>query len=951
MSLDPEAPNWPTLLSHPAEGGREEMPLETHLTTVATRARAVTPEGLTTADGGSLREVARIAGLSHDFGKATDWFQTRIRNGSDESGPTHHARLGGLLAYYAVRTRGYGLRTRFAALAAVGKHHGTLPDHDRFAEDSLNQYRTWSDDSAGATSSAYNGAAARQAAQINRSRPDFARAVVERLVGSAGSWDDFLARLTASNDAIDTVGGSPDDSLRDWIVGDLFRGRRGRRLDGSLFEDGSTYLDELRLYGTLTFADKTHAAGVRPGDDRLHAVPATSSRIRGHISRLADGEQPDSLETRLNGLRGAIQERIAGAPSRNDPISAFLDAEPDVATLTLPTGYGKTLTGLLAATRIREATDGDRIVYALPFTSVIDQTADVIRTVLRDGPDDVDPARDRRLTVHHHLSESLTVDWGNKDPNSDKEADVEAKDADSERAVMLAESWRAGITLTTFVQLFESLAGPRNSQSMKLPGLYESVVVIDEPQALPLSWWPLVARLVDALVKAYDATVVLMTATQPRIVDEGRTFQLLGTDELAALEEEHFRNPPTRVEYEFHPTAVRTAETDRGRLGYEEAAGLLATATTAGESVLTICNTVDSTAELFDEVVAELRNSGNRHPDGVSAGYVDVAALFGQRVLDDGRVGTPATDGPERLRAEFVRSIVRLAEPDLPAVLYLSTRIRPCDRRFLLTVASELTAANVPVLVVSTQLVEAGVDVSFDRVFRDFAPLDSIVQAAGRCNRSFERAPEPGSVTVWRLGPPEGKSTTPSEVVYARRRGDTDLDLLTKTRKVLDGVDKGRPVPEARIARDAVREYHDAVGGAVDTVAADNDLRRQFEQANGASLRQASLIETQFCFEVYVCRSDAERRLVESYRQAERSYDFDEAARLKTELADLRVSVPAYRRESETARKLVELEPLSPVAEARDATERVLRTDQRGSFFDARTGVDLPDNTVEARFL
>jgi CRISPR-associated endonuclease/helicase Cas3/CRISPR-associated endonuclease Cas3-HD len=918
------------------------MPLERHLLGVAARARSVTPPETRTADGSSLREAAGILGAVHDFGKATAWFQTHIGNGTDDEGPSHHARLGGLLAYYALRQRGFGKRTRFAGLVAVAKHHGSLPNHDRFAENTIEQSTTWNDN-------LYNGEAAHQAAHLEERRPAFARAVLDHVVGDAGSWSDFVTRLTASSDDVRTVGSPPDATLREWIQHDFFRGSRRLRTDRTLFDDGKTYIDELRLFGTLTFADKTHAAVVRETDDRLEADPLAPSTVRQYIDGLDENGGAGDLETRLNAVRSAIQARIDGESEREDPVTAFLGSDSDVATLTLPTGYGKTLTGLLTAARIREATGGDRIVYALPFTSVIDQTADVCREVLKKEAAERDPAMDRRLTVHHHLSESLTLP---KDPD---QADEETADEDAGRAVLLAESWRAGVTLTTFVQLFESLAGPRNTQSMKLPALYDSVVVIDEPQAIPLTWWPLVDRLIESLVDGYDAKVVLMTATQPRIVDRSGTFELLDMAELERIETDRLGDPPERVEYEFHPTALRTGDAESDCLDYDSAAETLVSTVTGGsDSTLAICNTIDSTGELFDAVLSEFGMEVESERSTTSEdGLVDVAARFRAEIIDDDRSGVPLSDDEfEQVRARFVRSLVGAADPERPAVLYLSTRLRPCDRRFLLGVVSELTSTDIPLLVVSTQLVEAGVDVSFDHVFRDFAPLDSIVQAAGRCNRSFEREPDTGKVRVWRLAPTAERGAVPGEAVYARRRDDTDLDLLSKTRTALAEVPIDETIPGSRIARASVTTYHDAVGDAVATVSADNELRGDFESANGEKLRKESLIETRYTFEVYVCRSDEERDSIRRLREAERSYSFDRIRPIKKSLADIRVSVPVYEPGSDIERRLRDLEPLSMEAEKRDATERVLSPSHQGhQFFDERKGVEVPESNVAGRFL
>ena len=484
MNLDADDPNWPELLSHPADESRdgdgddrEAMPLERHLLAVAARAREATPKRAETAEGESLRDAAELVGLAHDFGKATTYFQTHIGNATGDGEPSHHARLGGLLAYYALSRRGYGPRSCFAGLVAVAKHHGTLPNAESFLTNALHQQSTWR--SWKTDRSAFNGHAVEQAANVEENHPEFARAVVDRLVGDAGSWSEFRSLAAAARPEATDGETSLRERLREaFMVKDLHW-----HPASCLFDDGATYLDELRLYGTLTFADKTHAARIAADDERLRAAPLDAAQIRDHIEALGDDDpDPEALETRLNEIRSGVQASVDGRRAV-DPVADFLDSDARVATLTLPTGYGKTLTGLLAAARIREATDGDRVIYALPFTSVIDQTADVLRDLLREGSDGVDPVRDRRLTVHHHLSESLTL------PSDRDEDDApEPSDEEMDRAVMLAESWRAGVTLTTFVQLFESLAGPRNTQSMKLPALYGSVVVIDEPQALPLTW-------------------------------------------------------------------------------------------------------------------------------------------------------------------------------------------------------------------------------------------------------------------------------------------------------------------------------------------------------------------------------------------------------------------------------------------------------------------------------
>jgi CRISPR-associated endonuclease Cas3-HD len=928
VRLDPDDPNWPDLLSHPAEDGRDEMALERHLCEVAERAREVTPDDATTADAESLRDAAEIVGLAHDFGKATEWFQQHVADDRpDPDGePTHHSPLGSRVAYYALRDRGFAPKTRFAGLVAVAKHHGDLPDASTFLE-SLDEDVRWKPGSAG-----YSYHAARQASNVDGRVNEFADAVFDELCDD-GSWRDFRDRLYASVDAeldgrADELDSS-DGALRNLLLEDFYRVAGRRRKPDQTARSGEAYLDELRLFGALTFADKTHAAGIEDEDDRLHADPLTADAVEDYIDGLPDAD--GDLESSLNDLRGAIQDRIRGEDDP-DPVQEFVDSDRSVATLTLPTGYGKTLTGLLAAARIREETGGERIVYALPFTSIVDQTADVLEGVTDES------GEGRAFSIHHHLAETVTLP-------ADESDDSPGEDETDERAredVMLAESWRAGVTLTTFVQLFESLAGPRNGQSTKLPALNDAVVVIDEPQALPLRWWPLVQRMLRVLVSEFGATVLLMTATQPRLVEDAD--ELLSTEALTALEGEQFETVPERVEYRFDPTALpRTGENADDLLGHDEAADRLAgTVLETRDASLAICNTIDSARDLFEALTETLEAVTGEEP-------VDVAEEY--ETLLDGVGAPPITDesgDPSRVRENVVQHLADECRATRPVVLHLSTRIRPCDRRFLLAVADDLTEMDVPFTLVSTQLIEAGVDVSFDRVFRDFAPLDSVVQAAGRCNRSFERAPDTGTVTVWQLEAPDDVETPPSEAVYAKTSNKTELDLLSATRTALERhVDGGR-VDERTVAHDAVTSYHESIGERVAALAPDNDLLQSFERAEARRLRRASLIDRQLSYEVYVCRTGGERNLAQSVKSDAAAANWERVEQKRKRLADIRISVPVYSRDSEAAgilhRKLERF-----TNDEKDA-ERILDATDDTGLFHASLGIQPLEAGVEDRF-
>lgn len=958
--LDATDPSFPNLHSHPGRNGDDPTPLERHLLSVARRA--------TDTVVGDDTEVTRVLCLAHDFGKACADFQTSLESSAND-GP-EHARLGGLLAYHVLRERAEARdtkasrRTRCAAIAAVARHHGDVPDVGEYVTNNLVDVAKWrtsngeADDAttirgAPIDANARNARAVQQALAIDEESPAFARACMAELLPEADpadAWTRFCDRLVTSVNP-DRASFEPDASLLGALNEDLMR--RVSAFDRSLHGDGALYTETLRLSSALVFADKTHAAGIKDDDERLRAHALDAERVRTHLDELAAGADADGLEAKLNGVRGSLQTLVDGRDNTmSDPIEAFSAADERVATLPLPTGYGKTLTGLLAAARIRERTGGERIIYALPLTSIIDQTADVIGDVVDPLTDAERATLGRALTVHHHLSESLIL------PASDKgDADgtgTEPTDAEADRATMLAEAWRAGTTLTTFVQFFESLAGPRNAQSMKLPALEDAVVILDEPQALPLRWWPLVERLFSVLTEEYDATILLMTATQPRIVPADDCFPLVDDDALAAVEHRHFDEQPKRVAYAFDRTALTDGRAKDDLLDHDTAAERVVDAACGTtDSVLAVCNTIDSVGTLYAEVTDALGDS-----------YVNVAERYDDALDEEsGRLSMDEPNGADAVNAEsndtddedtatraFAASVAADADETTPAVIVLSTRVRARDRTALLTTAEELIDADIPFVLVSTQLIEAGVDVSFDRVFRDLAPLDSVVQVAGRCNRSYERHPDHGRVTVWQLDDPDEDARTrtpPSSAVYVRGTG-SGLDLLTRTREALadTGVEADTWHSEDRVTETALDTYQEAVGESMDAVSDDDELLEAYTNANGRRLRSASIIDQTYSFEVYVCRTEADYKEVERLRDAIESYEFGDAASIRKTLADIRVSIPVYRPDSDVAGRLRGLPALVP-ADRRPSdaieTERVYPPSSNDAYFDVETGFEAAE--------
>ena len=851
--------------SHPPEDGRDGTYLVDHLDDVAARVEYAVPEDATTPDGESLRAVVETLGYLHDFGKATTHFQQYLETGqspADDRRLRHHAPLGSFAAFYALDVRGFETETCLAGFVAVAKHHGRLPNVAEYVFDRSHGQDGSADES--------HAVLARQIKDIDGEESELAHEVFETATNGAGSWDEFrdgfIDLLDEIEDTVVTRGIVPEP--REDAVSDACYGL------------------VLQCWGSIVLADKTSAAGAPNDEGTFVAETPSTDRLDEYVEGLEADVRQDENGTRterLNYYRSRARQSVVNA------VPEFAAAGSDVATLTLPTGMGKTLTGLSAAQKLRDEGEKSPIVYALPFTSIIDQVVDELETIYRtDGTG-------RLLTAHHHLAETTIRNV----------ADDEKADLSDDVAGMLAESWRAGLTVTTFVQLFESLAGPQNRQSMKLPALRNAVVVLDEPQSLPLDWWKLVPRLVDMLTEQYDATVIAMTATQPRLFED--EFELVD-------DPDRYFEVVRRVSYELDDSTERYIESQSEPKSYAAAASELREAVESGKTTLAVCNTIDSARELTEQVD--------------SNDFVDVGRLYDTELQNQGAVDDV---DPTALAN-------RVAATDDSAVLHLSTRLRPADRLTLIETAKELTERDHPTLAISTQLVEAGVDISFDRVFRDLAPIDSIVQAAGRCNRSFER--KQGVVTVWWLDAPDDQSKTPAEAVY--NRGTTLLPTVADTLRQIR--DESGSLSETDVARTGVERYFERLRE-------DKDVGTQtyadwVDDAKAEELGNISLIDEQFSAEIVVSRTPAELKRAEAIRNAQRNFDFEELRRLLDETKSLRISVPYYSEDSEIADAITDLPPL-----VEDEGIYELDVQQNPSHFDRTTGFVVPEASVDHQFL
>lgn len=422
-------------------------------------------------------------------------------------------------------------------------------------------------------------------------------------------------------------------------------------------------------------------------DTEAHFTAARSAQRGGHLPMQTLWERYQRSQANLLAATGQVADaRREVYDVRREVYEACLtsaERPPGIFRLTVPTGGGKTRSGMGFALRHAVHHGLQRVVVAVPFVSITEQTADVYREIFTRA-DDAEPA-----VLEHHS--------GARD-------DDESGDARPSRvwARLAAENWDAPIVVTTTVQLLESLFANGTARCRKLHRLARSVVILDEAQTLPSHLLKPILDALSQLAAHYGTTIVISTATQPAF-EAIPEFSAVASTEIVPQHTRHFRRLE-RVTYEWRTDPA---------LGWSEIADILRPEPQA----LAVLNTKGDAVALLDA----------------------------------------------------------LGDPD---ALHLSTALCGAHRRDVIRLVRERLAAGVPCRLISTQVVEAGVDLDFPFALRALGPLDAIIQTAGRCNR--EGRAERGRVVIVRPiegALPPGSYTTATGVTRALLgRGPIDTD-------------------------------------------------------------------------------------------------------------------------------------------------------------------------------
>lgn len=539
--------------------------------------------------------TAKVMGYTHDLGKGTSYFQQYLDDmilmgESDvDTELKSHGAISAIFTY--LQMKDYDKKLALIAFIAVKKHHGNL-DNIGSELSSINTY-------------------------IRNHKKDLKRQI------------EALEREEINNIIVSL-------SLRD-INEDMFNvleeiWGQADEYETKLYrnQDIEDYVLFKFLFSVLIFADKEDAI-FHDRQSIKYDIPCDivdrykKIKFKGSNSNLGD-----------------IRNRIY-----DEAVNSIKMSNKRIMSITVPTGTGKTLTSIAAALNLsNKINDEMKVIYCLPFTSIIDQNYDDYRSMIEKVLGKGKVTNDR-LLKHHHLADLRYFN--------------EEKSFKNNESRFLVENWNSQIIVTTFMQFFETVFSNRNDNLIRYNSLSNSIVLLDEVQTIPYKYWLAINRLFKFMAEKLNMYFIFITATQPLI------FSKQEVEPLIKNEEEYFKafkRTKLHINHEKLKFDSFLLEMEQMILNNDS------------KNILIILNTVKTAQKTFKHI--------------------------------------------------------KEMELDHTEVYFLSTGIVPKERRRRITDIKESKDRKI---VVSTQLIEAGVDIDMDIVVRDMAALDSINQSAGRCNR------------------------------------------------------------------------------------------------------------------------------------------------------------------------------------------------------------------------
>lgn len=611
-----------------------------------------------------IANVAKVAGLSHDIGKSTDFFQEYLFAPKDKKAKlkrdprSHHSYLSAVIGFKEVETliNSINLNGDMASVLAfhtywaIKRHHSNLEDLE---------------------------------VELTTDKGDL-KILLEQVESIDSKKMCVLSDILVNN-------GLPlafsKEVLKEYAANFESELRESKRVQRRIKTSNGLerYLFQNLLFSSLIDGDKLEVTVAnKPERSQTKLTHELIDSFKNSKFSLYNGNPINSL--------------------RNEAYSDVLGRAPNLSqkilSINLPTGLGKTLISFAYAFKLREKLSKEkgfqaRIIYSLPFLSIIDQNFDVIKSVLESNNIKVDGSL---LLEHHHLSDVKYILGENEfEQNNSK---------------ILIEGWNSEIIITTFVQLFETIFSNRNNALRKFNKLSGSIIILDEIQAIPVKYWGLLNDTLKVITDKFNSYIILLTATEPLVFEKGLTFEL-------SQSLDYFKK--------MDRTVIKS--NIGNEINLEEFINSLSF--DGSKRYLFIFNTINC-AKNFYKMLREILPEEN--------------------------------------------------------IVFLSSHITPYERLLRIKGLNNRSMR----FAVTTQLVEAGVDIDFDVIYRDFAPLDSIIQAAGRCNRNWKEGR--GYVTVVNL---KDEKRQYASYVY-------DGFLLDVTKGVL----KAHPIIEEPDLYTIINEYY-----------------------------------------------------------------------------------------------------------------------------------------------
>lgn len=603
--------------------------------------------------------ISFLIGLTHDFAKSTSFFQTYLSDHTKKEN-TQHSFLSAIFTYYVVKNYldknniNFESNLSIISYIVVLAHHGNLKDItklDDYNEKKINSKMVL-----------------KQIEDLKSSDDNLSK-----------FYDDFEIDFFRFFDEFDEI----SEEITDELLIFSFEGN----IDN--------YFYILLFYSSLLDADKMDAS---------ESKRINRENIPGDIVDIFKKNNLRDSKDNINKTSEEAYQEVNGNILN-------MDLNERILSIELPTGIGKTFTGVSAALKLKERINNElnfnpRIIYSLPFLTIVDQNSDTISSILNESSLN----GSNFLLNHNHLSDM-----------NYKSNDLENYDISNSK--ILIEGWNSEIIVTTFIQFFYSIISNKNKSLRKFHNITNSIILLDEIQSLPYKYWKIINLFFKKLAYEYNCWIILMTATQPYIFKENEIKSLVDNVD-------YYFNKFDRVNYNFNLDSQNFEDFKKEFVDK--------ISNDSKNDYLVVLNTINSSKELYEFI-----------KDYYSVMDYDI-------YLDD------------------CNGICYIGD-DIQ-LIYLSNNIIPKHR---LEKINAIKESNRQSIVISTQLIEAGVDIDVDIIYRDLAPLDSLVQTAGRCNRSGNK--EKGIVNVISLKNENGKSY--SSFIY-------DSLLLNKTKEVLTSLNQ-----------------------------------------------------------------------------------------------------------------------------------------------------------------